>query len=234
LYKSPGRVIFRDEDLTELPPHKRVKRGLGRVFQWRFHPGLYLGAVLLPVLIGEVQPVLAGLGGGSVSYSPPAPLHLLFAFFLLNIVLFGGIEEFGWRGFLQPQFQERLSVLTAGLVIGALWWSWHLPLFLGHPNFTPDPLSVVQYTIFVFGSSVVLGALVNVTGGSVLPAVGMHAAVNVGTVLQGSGGRLDGTLLLSFVDSGAWWLVAAVLVGLYGYSMVPTSESNPLSEGKYT
>lgn len=118
-----------------------LREWLSQVFQWRFHPLVYLGAVFLPVFIGEIQPVLAALGGGSVRYSPPASLHLLFAFFLLNIVLFGGIEEFGWRGFLQPQFQERMSVLTASLVVGVLWWAWHLPLFLGHPNFPTDPLS---------------------------------------------------------------------------------------------
>ena len=97
-----------------------LREWLGRVFQWRFHPGLYLGVIFLPVFIGEVQPVLTALGGGSVSYSPPAPFHLLFGFFLLNLFLFGGVEELGWRGFLQPQFQERMSVLTASFVVGIL------------------------------------------------------------------------------------------------------------------
>ncbi|MFB6131720.1 MAG: ABC transporter ATP-binding protein [Salinigranum sp.] len=30
---TEGRVFFEDEDITDRPPHQRVKRGLGRVFQ---------------------------------------------------------------------------------------------------------------------------------------------------------------------------------------------------------
>lgn len=207
-----------------------LREWLGQVFQWRLHPSLFLGSVFLPLFITNVQPALAALGGGSMSYSPPAPLYLLFVFFLLNVFLFGGVEKLGWRGFLQPQFQERVSVLTASFMIGVLWWAWHLPLFLGHPNFTPDPLFLVEYTTFVLGASTVLGALVNVTKGAVIPAVFMHAAINVGSILAGSGGRLEGILSVSLVvGSGAWWLVAAVLVGLYGRSMTPGSPTEPLS-----
>lgn len=206
-----------------------LREWLSRVFRWRLHPGWYLGALLLPVLIGEVQPLLAGLGGGAVSYSPAAPLHLLFAFFLLNLFLFGGIEEFGWRGLLQPQLQDRMSVLTASLAVGVLWLAWHLPLFLGHPNFSPEPLFLVQYTTFILGSSIVLGALVNATDGAVIPAVFLHGANNVGGLLQGSGGVLDGTVPLSLVVAGSWWLVVAVLLALYGRAMVPRPGSESLS-----
>ena len=146
-----GAVVVWASDIS-------LREWLGRVFQWRFHLGLYLGVVFLPVFITNAQPALAALGGGSVSYSPPAPLHLLFGFFLLNVFLFGGIEEFGWRGFLQPQFQERLSVLPASLAVGVLWWAWHLPLFLGHPNFTPDPLFIMYYTALLkmrYGSTII-------------------------------------------------------------------------------
>ena len=87
----------------------------------------------------------------------------------------------------------------------------------------------MEYTTFVLGVSTVLGALVNVTDGAVIPAVVMHAAINVGSILSGSGGMLEGTLLVSFVGSGAWWLIAAVLVGLYGHSMVPEDAIKPLS-----
>ncbi|WP_458210624.1 CPBP family glutamic-type intramembrane protease [Haladaptatus sp. NG-SE-30] len=130
----------------------------------------------------------------------------------------------------QPQFQERLSVLPASLAVGVLWWAWHLPLFLGHPNFTPDPLFFVYYTTFVLGVSTVLGALVNVTDGTVIPAVLLHAAINLGSILEGSGGILESPLPVSLVvGSGAWWLIAVVLVGLYGRSMVPGPTLDSLS-----
>lgn len=207
-----------------------LREWLGRVLRLRVRPWVYAAAVLLPFVIGNSQPVLAGLGGGTVQYSPPAPLHLLFAFFLLNVFLFGGIEEFGWRGYLQPTLQERFSVLGAGLLVGMLWWAWHLPLFLGHPNFTPEPMFLVTYTAFVVGAATVLGALVNLTDGAVVPAVLLHAMINVGSLLAGSGGMLDGVVPISLVvGSGAWWLVTAVLVALYGRSMTPGATSSWLA-----
>ncbi|MFP4590579.1 MAG: CPBP family intramembrane glutamic endopeptidase [Halobacteriales archaeon] len=202
----------------------------GRVLKWRLPPWVYVVAVSLPVVIGGLQPIMAALGGGSVHYSPPAPLYLLIGFFLLNVFLLGGVEEFGWRGFLQPQLQGRLSVLTASLAVGLLWWTWHLPLFLGHPNYALDPLFLVEYTTFVVGASTVLGALVNVTDGGVIPAILMHAAINVGSVLEASDGALGDLLPISLVvGSGAWWLLALVLVVLYGRSMAPGPSVEPLS-----
>ena len=44
-------------------------------------------------------------------------------------VVFGGIEEVGWRGVLQPAATARWNLLTANLVIAAVWTLWHLPLF---------------------------------------------------------------------------------------------------------
>jgi membrane protease YdiL (CAAX protease family) len=199
-----------------------VRSWLGRVGRWRVQPGLYLLALAIPLAITNVQQVLRALGGGSVAYAPPAGLPAVVAFVLANALLLGGVEEFGWRGVVQPRLQERTSVLTAGLAVGVLWWAWHLPLFLGHPNFPLEATFVLEYTAFVLGASVVFGAFVNATGGSVLPVMVMHATTNLGPVLDGSGGPLaDAALVPLVVGSGAWWLVAAVLVAAFGRSMVP-------------
>lgn len=199
-----------------------LRRWLRRVGQWRLHPGLYLLALVLPLGITNVQPVVRALGGGSLSYAPPAGLPLVLLFVLANAVLLGGIEEVGWRGYLQPRLQERTSVLTAGVAVGVLWWVWHLPLFLGHPNFTLEPLFVLQYTTFILGASVVFGAFVNATGGSVLPLMLLHASTNLGPLFDGAGGVFDGSGLVPLVvGSGAWWLIAVLLLALFGRSMLP-------------
>lgn len=199
-----------------------LREWLRHVGRWRLHPGLYLLAVLVPLAITNGQQVVQALGGGSLTYAPPAGLPLILLFVLANAVLLGGIEEVGWRGYLQPRLQDRTSVLTAGVGVGLLWWAWHLPLFLGHPNFALEPLFVFQYTTFVVGASVVFGAFVNATDGSVLPVMVLHATTNLGPVLAGSGGPFDGSALVGLVvGSGAWWLLAVVLAALFGLSMLP-------------
>ena len=38
-------------------------------------------------------------------------------------------EELGWRGFLLPTLQTRLSAIASALIIGLIWFCWHIPLF---------------------------------------------------------------------------------------------------------
>lgn len=198
---------------------------LDRVLDWRQPRWLYLVAVFVPLAITNAQPVVRSLGGGTLSYAPPGSVPAMVLFVLANAVLLGGVEEVGWRGFLQPRLQERTSVLSAGLGVGGLWWAWHLPLFFtGELGVPLEPVALLSYTTFVLGAAAVLGALVNLTDWSVVPAMLMHASVNLGTVLEGSGGVLSGRGLVSLVvGSGLWWVIVAVLVLRYGRSMVPDS-----------
>lgn len=201
-----------------------------RKFDWRVTPRSYLVALVVPLAVTNVQPVIRALGGGTVTYSPPATLPLITLFVLANMFVLGGTEELGWRGFLQPRLQEHASVLTAGLGIGVLWWAWHLPLFLGHQNFVLEPVPFLRYTVFVIGASAVFGAFVNATAGRVLPLMLMHASTNLGALFESSGGVLEDSPLVSLVvGSGLWWLIAIGLVALYGRSMVPKSKLDPFS-----
>ncbi len=45
------------------------------------------------------------------------------------MVIGGGLEEIGWRGFLQPTLQKRWSSFTITLIVGVIWALWHLPLW---------------------------------------------------------------------------------------------------------
>jgi membrane protease YdiL (CAAX protease family) len=38
-------------------------------------------------------------------------------------------EEFGWRGYVLPRFQAKWNALVSSVVLGAIWASWHVPLW---------------------------------------------------------------------------------------------------------
>lgn len=212
-----------------------VLEWLRRRLDWRVTPALFVLALAIPLVITNVQPFVEAIGGGTVVYDPPGELprelHLAIGlsvvFVLVQTFVLGGSEELGWRGVLQPRLQRRLSVFTTGLVIGVLWWAWHLPLFAsGHPFFEVALAPFIAYTLFIIGASTVLGALANATGGSVLPVMVMHGTANLGAFFTAHGGFSAGSWLVPIlVGAGLWWAIAAVLVARYGLSMSPVDRS---------
>ena len=59
----------------------------------------------------------------------------------------GLLEEIGWTGYAFPKMCGKMSPLTAGMLLGLLWGSWHLPVidFLG--TATPHGRYLVPYFI---------------------------------------------------------------------------------------
>ena len=86
-------------------------------------------------------------------------------------------EEIGWRGYVLPRLQTRMSALSASLFLAPIWALWHLPLWLtGDPVKTPT--FYVPFFLAVFPLSILLTWVYNSTGGSLLMVVLLHATAN--------------------------------------------------------
>jgi membrane protease YdiL (CAAX protease family) len=48
---------------------------------------------------------------------------------LIMILVGGGQEELGWRGYILDPLEERLGPWLGNLLLGVVWAVWHLPLF---------------------------------------------------------------------------------------------------------
>ena len=96
----------------------------------------------------------------------------------LALALFlGPVEEFGWRGLALPLLQRRFAPFWAGLILGIIWATWHIPAFLigGTPQ---SNWSFVPYFAGTITGSVILTALFNDSRGSLLLAVLIHFQLN--------------------------------------------------------
>ncbi|WP_343320079.1 CPBP family intramembrane glutamic endopeptidase [Arthrobacter sp. TMP15] len=159
-------------------------------------PALLLaGVTLLPGTLSSFT--VNGLSSVLLTY----PLQLLGI-----ILLGGGLEEMGWRGFAQPKLQEKYSPLMAALLIGVLWAGWHAPLFLTQIWDTPrnSIFQVFLYVLVVAALSVVMSWIRNGSQ-STLAAIVAHASVN------GSLGVLAIAFPGSFVEVSNWWGLGIVL-----------------------
>ena len=186
-----------------------LRKLLGRLLIWRVNPLWYLVVFLGPVaLVGGVVPLNALLGGPALSLGMP----LLGAAIFFGFSIFPGSalgEEIGWRGYVLPRLQSRMSALSASLFLAPIWALWHLPLWLqGKPFQTPTLYA--GFVVSAFALSVILTWVYNSTGGSLLMVVLLHATVNLPQTLtiDELGSRATVPLLL-------YWglmVVAAIVV----------------------
>lgn len=138
-----------------------------------------LGFALLPGLLGLVWLLAGALGADippSEAFAQPVSIPIAFVY----ILLLGGPlqEEAGWRGIATEGLQRRLPPLLVALIVGGLWGLWHLPLF--HlPSagiYYEQPFWGLFFSTVLL--SVILGWFYNVTGGSLLAVMVMHASFN--------------------------------------------------------
>ena len=64
----------------------------------------------------------------------------------VKALVFGGIEEIGWRYFFQPTLQEKLTYLVSTLCTFVVWSLWHLLYF-----YIDDSLARIQLLPFLLG-----------------------------------------------------------------------------------
>ena len=110
------------------------------------------------------------LGGKITTQSLVLPVVLFF-----KALLFGGIEEIGWRYFFQPTLEERIPYLSATLITFLAWSSWHLLYF-----YIDGSLAVIQLLPFLVGLFIncfILSALYHKTQ-NLWICVMTHALIN--------------------------------------------------------
>ena len=89
-------------------------------------------------------------------------------------------EELGWRGFLVPTMARTMSFTRVGLISGAIWAAWHVPLiiFADYNNGAPAGYSVLCFAVMVVSLGIPF-AWLRLRSGSVWPAAILHASHNL-------------------------------------------------------
>ncbi|WP_135823721.1 CPBP family intramembrane glutamic endopeptidase [Halorussus ruber] len=207
-----------------------VREWLGSILKFRVHPKWYALAIGVPFAITYATGVASWALGGPIDWASfeLAPTTIVIGV-VLGTLLGGGQEELGWRGFAQPELQERYGAFRAALVVGLFWGFWHLPQFVPGGVRADWPASMVAaYFVGIVGFSVLLAWVFNGSGGSAWLAMLMHGADNATqgripidlSVVAPEGELLPETLVTVNVPHAILtWLVALAVVGLVGRSL---------------
>ncbi len=147
---------------------KNFKDWMGNVFDFKHSIFSYLMVVILGILFILPQCLISGYENG-------APLFAIVV--MIPVMMFGGgLEEAGWRYILQPELEKRYKFIISTMIVSAVWWLWHLPLFYIQ-GVTQYGKNYFTFGINVLGLSFVLASIRKNTN-SVWLCVLFHSIIN--------------------------------------------------------
>lgn len=141
------------------------------------YPVAFALSSALHVAMGGAWPSFQG--GGAYLAGPAALVGGIAIVALLGPIS----EEVGWRGYALDPLVSRLGALGGTLVLGAIWWAWHLPLF-----WIPSTLHgsqgilsafTIGYLFTVLGYAVFFTWIYHHTDANILAAVALHFSINL-------------------------------------------------------
>jgi len=102
---------------------------------------------------------------------------------LIAGIIGGGMEEPGWRGFLQPALDEKFPFALSALIVGIIWAVWHIPGWFVQ-SIGQSYVNFFSFTIYCIGLSFVMAALYKLTK-NVFAIVLFHSWTNaIGSVFS--------------------------------------------------
>jgi membrane protease YdiL (CAAX protease family) len=159
-----------------------------KLFIWKVPLKYYVYLILLPLIF-----VIIGIALYSQFIGEIGGFDKL-AYLSIPTILLAGLyagplgEELGWRGFLLSEFQKKYSNLKSAIIIGFIWFIWHIPLWWAPFGtlVSGEPISlipVITYFTMLICLSIIITWLVINSKGSVLIAILFHLSINAGIAL---------------------------------------------------
>ncbi len=137
-------------------------------------------------------------------------------------------EEFAWRGYLTPRLDAaKVHPLLNHLIVGVLWWSWHLPYYyyfldkaiLQSFLQTSLPMFIFIALIGLFPTAILFGEL-RLASKSVWPVFILHGLINglsMPLVINGFI-KFNGTMGVIFTPTNEG-IVTSILLGMAGLAL---------------
>lgn len=190
-----------------------IKSLLADMFRWRVGARWYVFAFLVPIGITFAAVYLnAALGA-------PAPqastfgiselLSLIPGLLITTLIAGPFTEEPAWRGFFLPRLQAKYSPLVASLIIGVIWWSWHLPLMISDPS---GQRPLLPFLGIMMAFSILYTWIYNNAKASLLLLALLHGVTNQFAAFLFPHQVGEFYLRLWWLYVALWWVVALFVV----------------------
>lgn len=193
-----------------------LREFFGRIVKWRIGIQFYLAVTLLPLALHLFPYGVAFLLGSEFPTFTRISFMAALGVFTANFFRSGGQEELGFRGFAQPRLREKFGAISTSVIIGVLWFFWHLPLYIwisGTPQFGS---SLVNGVIWQVAVTFLFTWVYDRTGSILMPML-LHASINsMGMFLSAGIPHPSGALIGELTRIVSYSLIGIVLILRYG------------------
>jgi len=186
---------------------EKLKSWLRMIFRFKIPAILYLtGAFLIPILIGSLQYLTYRVVGGVPISGSAEPWYIYLFTLIPTMLLTGGNEEPGWRGYALPVLNKLTTPLLAGLILGVVHSLWHLPLMGSYQT------NIFWYAFNLIPLTFLFNWFYQRSRGSVWPVMLFHAGTNViGSFIPAPMNLAEIWSDFVFLRGVVYWIMAAVL-----------------------
>jgi membrane protease YdiL (CAAX protease family) len=140
-------------------------------------------------------------------------------------------EEIGWTGFATPRLRRSHGVLATGVIMGALWGAWHLPLFAGTAASSGAIPPLLFLAAMLFSWLIpyrILMVWVYDRTRSLLVAMLMHTPIVISQyVLRPMAISAEATFVSLLTYGAALWLVVGVVALVNEGHLTPYERARP-------
>lgn len=147
--------------------YKKITRRIWYAPIFFLMPVLFLLALGIMILMGESLP------------DPLFPIVAAPVAFLMFFI-FALFEEIGWMGYTFDPMEERWNALVASVILGIIWATWHIPLYILSGQ---GPVRIAVQLTSLIGIRTLIVWIYNNTGKSVFATILIHAVYNVCTLM---------------------------------------------------
>jgi len=187
---------------------EKLKSWLQMIFRFKIPWYLYLaGAFLIPILIGALQYLAYRVLGGVPVPGSADPWYWYLASLIPTMLLTGGNEEPGWRGYALPVLNKLTTPILAGLILGVMHSLWHLPLMADYQT------NIFWYAFNLIPLTFLFNWFYQQSRGSVWPVMLFHAGTNViGSFIPVPMNLAEIWSDFVFLRGVVYWIMAAILI----------------------
>jgi membrane protease YdiL (CAAX protease family) len=156
-------------------------------------------------------------------------MWLLIPYLPFMILLGGGQEEFGWRGYALPILESKFGIWLANIILGIIWACWHIPLWF-ITGTSQTYMNFGGFILLMVGYSFILSWIRKISGNRPFSGLYVHGLFNAFIPL------MPPMIMQKNVSQPHFWIwvILTLLIGILITVLRNDKSVNQLQEGTLT